>query len=213
VAEPPHPTVRATDADREAAADRLRRAAGDGQLTVAELDERLDAVYASRTRGDLVPLTADLGDPSAAVAATRQSGEVTVRPGPGGTRWLVAFLGGAERRGRWRLAPRATSVNVLGGSDLDLTQVELASEDTELTVFSFMGGADVYVPDDLDVEVSEFAFMGGNSVDVPERSAGRPRLRLRLWSIMGGTDVRRGPKLSRSERRALRKHGGGHLGH
>jgi hypothetical protein len=39
---PPDASVaqRASDADRERTADRLRRAAGDGRLTVDELDER-----------------------------------------------------------------------------------------------------------------------------------------------------------------------------
>ena len=37
-----------------------------------------------------------------------------------------------------------------------------------------MGGADVYVPEGLDVEVSEFAFMGGNDVEIGERAASGP---------------------------------------
>ena len=35
------PELRASDADREQAADLLRHAAGEGRLTVEELDERL----------------------------------------------------------------------------------------------------------------------------------------------------------------------------
>ena len=42
----PHPELRASDADRERAADTLRRAAGVGRLTMDELDERLNAAYA-----------------------------------------------------------------------------------------------------------------------------------------------------------------------
>jgi hypothetical protein len=34
-------------------------------------------------------------------------------------------------------------------------------------------------------------------------------LRLRLVSIMGGTELRRGPKLSRKERKRLKQHGHG----
>ena len=70
-----------------------------------------------------------------------------------------------------------------------------------------MGGADIRVPEDLQVELSEFAFMGGNSVkpgDAPPRPGG-PVLRLRLISIMGGSDVKRGPRLSRAERKALKQ--------
>src|SRR5687767_15961189 len=52
--------LRASDADREQVAAVLRRAAGEGRLELAELDERLAAVYAARTYADLEPITRDL---------------------------------------------------------------------------------------------------------------------------------------------------------
>ena len=52
--------VRASDADRERVAAILRGAAGQGLLTLAEVDERLAGVYAATYVGDLAPLTADL---------------------------------------------------------------------------------------------------------------------------------------------------------
>ncbi len=52
--------VRASDADRERVAEILRGAAGQGLLTLAEVDERLARVYAATYVGDLAPLTADL---------------------------------------------------------------------------------------------------------------------------------------------------------
>jgi hypothetical protein len=50
----------ASDAEREACAARLRDAAAEGRLDVAELDERLAGAYAARTQQDLRDLTADL---------------------------------------------------------------------------------------------------------------------------------------------------------
>jgi hypothetical protein len=223
MAESQHPELRASDADRERAAEHLRGAAGDGQLTMDELDERLQEVHAARTRGELVALTADLqpvDGPWAAeanLAPRPGAGGFTVRRGEGGARWLVAIMGGCERKGRWRLATRSTSLNIMGGSDLDLNEVELAGDHVELTVVSFMGGAEIRVPHGLAVEVSDLAFMGGNTVDVgPERPPGSgPVLHLRLLSFMGGADVKRGPKLSRAERKALgrEREQRGHLGH
>ena len=95
----PLPDLRATDADRERVAERLRAAAADGQLTFDELEDRLNAAYAARTGGDLVPLTADLQEPGAALTspAPQPGTGVTVRRGPGGARWLVAIMGGCER--------------------------------------------------------------------------------------------------------------------
>jgi hypothetical protein len=203
----PHPALRASDADRERTATLLREAAGDGRLTVEELDERLDAAYAARTRAELEPLLADVQDPAtAATAAAART--LPVRPGPGATRWIVSVMGGNDRKGRWRVAQRCTVVNVMGGSDLDLNNAELAADHVELRVFSLMGGSDIRVPDGLDVEVSKLALMGGNDVDLGTQppTPGGPKVRIRLLSIMGGTDVKRGRRRSRRERR----HGHGH---
>jgi hypothetical protein len=204
------PDLRASDADRERAADTLRRAAGVGRLELDELDERLNAAYAARTRSELERLVADVVAEDEEAPAHR----MPVRRGEGGARWLVAIMGGCDRRGRWRLSERVTSVNIMGGADLDLNEAELAAEHVELTVFSLMGGADIRVPEGLNVEVSDFALMGGNGVDIgdPRPDPGGPVLRLRLISIMGGSDVKRGRKRSRAEKRAERERRK-HLGH
>ena len=52
--------LRASDADREEAAERLRVAAVEGRLDPAELDERMSAAYAARHCSELVRLTADV---------------------------------------------------------------------------------------------------------------------------------------------------------
>ncbi|WP_037069112.1 DUF1707 SHOCT-like domain-containing protein [Pseudonocardia acaciae] len=52
--------LRVADADRERVAERLRRAHGEGRITLVEFDERVAAAYAARTDGDLATLTADL---------------------------------------------------------------------------------------------------------------------------------------------------------
>lgn len=187
------PALRASDADRERAAELLRTAAGDGRLTMEELTERLSTAYAARTREELETLVAD-------ISVLAPAHRVPVRRGDGGSRWLLAIMGGCDRRGRWRLAPQSTVVNVMGGSDLDLNDAEFSAERTELRVFSLMGGADIHVPAGMNVEVSEFAFMGGNDVDVGDSrpDPGGPVLHVRLFSVMGGSDVKRGrPKKRR----------------
>jgi hypothetical protein len=202
------PDIRATDADRERTVTVLRSSGANGQLTVEELDERVAAAYGARTRGELERLVEDLGE-------TRdRPADVPVRPGDGGTHWVVSVMGGSDRKGRWRLGRTVTVVNVMGGSDLELNEAEFAGEVVEMRVFSLMGGADIWIPDGLDVEVSEFAFMGGNEVRIGEARPGDggPLLRLKLISIMGGTTVRRGRKKSRAERR-LERERRKHLGH
>ena len=58
--DPTTAALRASDAEREAVATRLREAASTGHLTITEADERQAAAYAAVTREELVPLTADL---------------------------------------------------------------------------------------------------------------------------------------------------------
>ncbi len=115
-------------------------------------------------------------------------------------------MGGHDRQGHWRIAPRLTVVNIMGGSDLDLHEAELADDEVVITVFSLMGGTEIRVPDGLNVEVSQFAFMGGNGVELgpSHPDPGGPVVRIRILSIMGGSDVKRGRRLTRAERRRER---------
>jgi hypothetical protein len=204
VSDDPLPELRASDEDRERTAETLRRAAGDGRLTMEELEERLHTTYAARTHRELQGLTRDVVAPGDRPSTRR----MPVRRGDeNGAHWLVSVMSGRDRKGRWRVGRRCNVINVMGGSDLDLNDAELADDYVEMTVFSLMGGADIRVPDGLNVEVSEFAFMGGNSVRLGDElpDPGGPVLRLRLLSIMGGSDVKRGRKLSKRERRRQRE--------
>ena len=177
--------TRASDSEREQTVVRLREAAAEGRLTVEELDQRIDAAYAATTRDELESLTADL--PAGAPPSGR------VEPG-GGTSFLIGLLGGGDRRGRWRVAEQVTVVNVLGGADLDLREATLAAPEVTIRVFSFLGGSDITVPDDVHVELSSFALLGGDdlTLDRPEPPPGAPVVHVKSISILGGTDVKSG---------------------
>jgi hypothetical protein len=56
--------LRASDADRERVADRLRAAAGEGRLTADELEERVERALSARTEAELEPLVSDLPAPA-----------------------------------------------------------------------------------------------------------------------------------------------------
>lgn len=57
------PSVRASDSDREATANRLQDAYAAGRLTAEEHSERLDRAYAARDTHELAELTSDLPAP------------------------------------------------------------------------------------------------------------------------------------------------------
>jgi hypothetical protein len=195
------PDLRASDAERELTAETLRTAMGEGRLTVEELEERLRAVYTVPTTRELERLVSDVTVPTP-VAPANASG-LAVRPGPGGDRWVVSIMSGHDRRGRWRIAERCTVLNIMGGSEIDLNDVELSETVTQLTVISVMGGGEIRVPDGVAVEVSNVAIMGGNDVQLGDEVVlpGGPVIRIRLVSIMGGSGVKRGRKLSKAERK------------
>jgi Domain of unknown function (DUF1707)/Cell wall-active antibiotics response 4TMS YvqF len=196
--------MRASDVERERAADQLRDAAGDGRLTVDELDERLTRCYAAKTVAELAELTVDVvapgRDPVPGSARTRGA---VVKPGPGGSSTIISILSGSDRSGHWRVAPRLKVISVMGGSDIDLTEAEFAAPVTEITVLSLMGGADIRVPDGVEVQITKFALLGGNDVELSDQAPppGAPVIHLRMLSIMGGGDVNQGRKLTKAERR------------
>lgn len=69
-----NPNLRASDADREATADRLRQHHTDGRLDQDEFQERLERCFAAKTVGELGELTRDMPDDSARHRAGRRSG-------------------------------------------------------------------------------------------------------------------------------------------
>nr|WP_184080300.1 DUF1707 domain-containing protein [Nocardiopsis mwathae] len=56
--------MRASDADRDAVAQRLASALSEGRLDLAEYERRLDTAMTATVMGELQPLTADLPTPA-----------------------------------------------------------------------------------------------------------------------------------------------------
>jgi hypothetical protein len=84
------PDLRASDADREAAVDALRRHAMAGRLTIEELDERIEKAYTAKMLSELAELQVDL--PRLAVRPHRPADRRGKRPWVPGrlaftTRW------------------------------------------------------------------------------------------------------------------------------
>jgi uncharacterized protein DUF1707 len=72
--------LRASDADRDVAADILCAAVADGRLTLAELEARLEGVLSARTLREIARLISDLPGPRLSES---------VRPPRPGTRWSL----------------------------------------------------------------------------------------------------------------------------
>ncbi len=85
MSERPHPDkLRLSDAERDEAARLLGEHYAAGRLTPAEHDERTEAAFAARTRGELPPLFADLpgGSPWSPPPTPRPTGPAAARSRP-----------------------------------------------------------------------------------------------------------------------------------
>jgi DUF1707 SHOCT-like domain len=208
----PH-RLRVSDADREAAAEVLRNAAGEGRITFEELDERLEAAYAAKTYGDLATVTADLPAASPHPPAVPAPGPVPAGRGSfpperiGGTPGAgvsIAIMSGVDRAGPWVVPPRHTVFALMGGVQLDLREARFAEREVTIDVLAIMGGVDIIVGEDIEVDVSGFGFMGGfDHRAVGPGLPGAPRVRVVGFAMMGGVGVqRRGPGRKQRQRDA-----------
>jgi Domain of unknown function (DUF1707)/Cell wall-active antibiotics response 4TMS YvqF len=179
--------LRASDADRDRTVTALREHSVAGRLTLEEFAERMEAAYSARTVGELETLTRDLPSQTAALPAERPAR----RP----SRWIVALMSGAHRGGRWRVPEHTRVVAVMGGCEVDLRDAVIESPEVTLDVFALMGGADVVVPEGVEVNVSGLAIMGGKHYSAAKRPPppGAPVVNLRVFTVMGGVNVRTRP--------------------
>ncbi|MFE4920419.1 DUF1707 domain-containing protein [Streptomyces sp. NPDC056661] len=121
------PELRASDRERDQVVEILQVAAGDGRLTAAELDERLDAALSARTTGDLARLTADLpsdGMPPQARDVIR----------------IDHRFGDITRTDRW-LVPRRMEIRLMfGEAKLDFTRAVITHHTLDIAVDLRIGG-------------------------------------------------------------------------
>jgi hypothetical protein len=196
VPDPQH--LRASDADRERVAEKLREAAGDGRLTMDELDERLDAVYAAKTYAELVPITHDLPDtgtgPVAAPAAA-PSGGVRQYGGDGTSHTAIAILGGFSRKGDWVVPKTFNAFMLMGGGEIDMRDARFSEPEVSIHVVAIMGGCEITVPEDATVHVTGVGILGAFEHSVTGAGVpGGPVINVSGLALMGGVEVKRKPK-------------------
>ncbi len=131
---------RASDADRDAVAERLRVAAGEGRIEPWELDERLSQAYGARTYGQLAALVADLpGQPS-----------FTSFPGSSAepdTLVLRTTTPNIRQAGRWIVPRRITAESTTGWITIDFTQASCAYREVTVEVMTQTGWIQLILPE------------------------------------------------------------------
>ncbi|TDD63139.1 DUF1707 and DUF2154 domain-containing protein [Actinomadura darangshiensis] len=185
--------MRASDADRDEVADRLREALAEGRITPEEHAERIDAVYSAKTYADLEPVLSDL--PSEEAPRPRvdlRKDQQALPPPPPQSPNLVAIFSGVERKGRWLVEPTTNVSCVFGGVDLDFRQAVLSQGEVNVNVTCVFGGVNIVVPPGVRVIASNTAVFSGN--DLPEDDTADPDapvIRITGMLLFGGVSVKR----------------------
>lgn len=204
--------IRASDADRDQVAERLREALAEGRLSPSEHEERLDTLYKAKTVGELAPITEDLpgagapgflSSPERSSFAEPNSMEVLgseARDLAGqskGSENLVAVFGSCERKGRWLVEPRTNASVLCGGVELDLREAVLSQHEVTIQLAVIMGGVDITVPNGVRVINNTSAILGGADLHGTDQivDPNAPVVRLTGTCMLGGVDVKaKGPK-------------------
>ena len=182
---PRNGSMRAADTDRIQVAQLLTDAAAHGQLQLNEYEARLTRAYAAQTYEELDRLSADLPG-----AITRGRSGGPCRPAP--STMLLAIMSGFERRGRWNVPRRLTTIAFFGGGVIDLRYADFTSPEVEIQAYSVFGGQTILVPPEVNVDLRGVGVMGAfeHSVD-GEGSPGAPCVCIRGFALWGSVGVKR----------------------
>jgi hypothetical protein len=177
-------TPRAADTDRMQLAQLLAFAAEQGRLQLKDFEERLTRAYAATTYEELDDLRADL---PGSVAPRRG-----VKPNPAPSMLLLALVSGFERRGRWNIPKKLTTVTFWGSGVLDLRYADFTSTDVEIHAYSVMGMQNILLPPEVNVEVHGHGVMGGfDHKPLGQGTPGAPTVKIRGFSLWGGVGIKR----------------------
>ena len=187
----PRPQVPAAslDAARESAVERLSIHYARDQLTLEELESRLEKAYAARTPEALDAVL--IGLPAVSVVpAPAPAAPAAKRPK---ARTFIAVMSGVIRRGAWVVPKRIHAIAFMGGVELDLRNAVLDPGVTEIEVLAVMGGVVVTVAPNVRLETEGAAFMGGFEDQLKMPASGdqnAPVVRLTGFAFMGGVEAR-----------------------
>lgn len=185
------PDLRASDSDRERVAAVVREAAAEGRIGLDEVDERLSAVFAAKTYGELAEVTADL---PATAAPERPAGPSRAYDYGGAptSSTGIGILSGFQRQGAWVVPREFTSVTIMGGGEIDLRTARFTERDVTIRVVAIMGGVNIIVPEDAEVHVTGIGIMGGfDSRAAGPGKPGAPRITVTGFAFWGGAGVER----------------------
>ncbi|RSM37031.1 DUF1707 domain-containing protein [Amycolatopsis balhimycina DSM 5908] len=193
--------LRVSDDEREHVVGVLQKAIGRGMIDLDEFTERTDRALASRTRGELNAVLADLAGlfhPAAAVAAAPAYAPPIGYGGysPGQRFELNAKYSSLVRSGPWVVPPEMVVRNKYGSTKLDFTEAQVQSPVVHIELDAKWGSVEVIIPEHAAVDVNSITDIKFGSLEDKTRSNGRmgnPRFVL-TGRVHGGSLVVRHPR-------------------
>ncbi|WP_257578224.1 DUF1707 domain-containing protein [Streptomyces sp. JJ38] len=172
--------LRASDADREAVAEVLREAAGEGRIDLPELEERLERAYTAKTYGELAPLTDDLPADGRFPGAPAEP--LVLRTG----------AGDIVHAGHWEVPRQISAASRMGNIRIDFSEAVCRVSEVSLEVKAAMGNVTVVVPRGWSVRTQGMRVYVGSlrnrAVDPP--TPGAPTVVLTGSTALGDVRVR-----------------------
>ncbi|MCQ4040597.1 DUF1707 domain-containing protein [Streptantibioticus rubrisoli] len=178
------PDLRASDEERDRVAAILADALATGRLAPEEHAERLEAVYASRTVGELAPITRDLPEPATEPAPAAHLDAAPVK----------AVFSKIRRGGQWPVPPRTEVRSTFGAAVIDLRHAVFTRREVVIDARSFCGKIEVLVPDNARVYDTGTALFGKRSLPGGKGAQDEegPVIRINGRSVLGHLRVVRG---------------------
>jgi hypothetical protein len=176
-------SLRAADTDRIQVAQLLTDAAAQGRFDLTEYENRLAKAYAAKTLDELDELSADLPG----IANTRRG---ACKPAPSTV--LLAIMSGFERRGRWNVPQKITTITLFGGGVVDLRYADFTCSQVDIHAYSIMGGQTILLPPEVNVRIRGVGVMGAFEHKVSDTgAAGAPHINITGFSLWGGIGIKR----------------------
>lgn len=174
--------ILASDADRDAAAEALAEAVAAGRLSLASHSDRLDALFAARTRDEVAAVTAGL--PSLPVRRGGLYRAVDAHR-------CVIIGGSAQRTGRFPIGRFCTVTAVFSRLDLDLSAAVPSQREITLTLRGVAARIAITVPARWGLTSQVLVLGMSSTVADREPDPGDPLLRLRGACAGGSLTVTR----------------------
>lgn len=180
------------EVERQRTIDVLSQHFAHDNLSLDELERRIEGVYRAASVPALRELTRDLPGADAPAAVPARPAQLPELYAAEQGR-IVAIMGETRRRGVW-LPPRMLDVwTVMSDTHLDLTEAQLAEGVTEIDLRAIMSSVKVIVPPGVRVVVQVGSFMGAvhdDTSDPPPLGSHAPVVRLSGWALMSEVRVR-----------------------